>query len=148
MQRHHTGSGRATVIPPDWAAHHRLAALGTMTATVEIRHVSAPGALNRETGKRTSEAQAAHYTGGARLQALPAVSGERESGEQQLTVAGYLVTVELNASAASKVGDIIKVTDVDSNGDPALVGRELRVTGEGPGSLAWERDLAAALDLG
>ena len=149
MQRHHTGSGRAKVIPADWAAHHRQVAIGTMTATVTIRPSgSTAGALDPDTGKRASEARPAHYTGGARLQALPAVPAERESGEQQITVAGYLVTVELAASAATKVGDVIKVTAVDDNGDPALVDRELRVTGVGPGSLAWERDLFASLDLG
>lgn len=148
MERHHTGSGRRTVIPADWSAHHRGAVLGTMTATVEIRHVGSSGAIDPETGKRTSTALDAHYTGGARVQAQPAMGSERESAAQQVTIAGYLVTVELEASEACKVGDVLKVTAVDDNGDPALVGRQFRVDAVTYGSLAWERDLIVLDNLG
>lgn len=149
MERHHTGSGRQRVIPEDWAAHNTPVVLGTMTATVELRHPGGtPGAFDDETGTRASTPHAPHYTGGARIQVQPILGGDRTTGEQRVTVVGYLVVVERNASTGTQVDDILKVTAVDDNGDPALVDRELRVTGVAYGALTWERDLSALDDLG
>lgn len=149
MQRHHTGSGRQRVIPTDWSAHHQPAVLGTMTAAVAIRHPGGtPGAFDEETGERGTTQHDPHYTGQARIQAQPVIGTDRTTGEQKVTVAGYLVVVSRDASAATQVDDVLKVTAVDANGDPALVGRELRITGVAYGALTWERDLTALDDLG
>lgn len=149
MLRHHVGSGRRAVIPSGWSAHHRAVTEGAMTATVEARRPGGTeGAMNPATGERTVTPFAPHYTGKARIQIVPMFGGDTETAGQQVTTAGYLVTVKLAGSDGWKVDDLVKVTAVDANGDPTLVGRELTVTVVARGSLAWERDLRCTDDLG
>lgn len=136
------------VIPKDWAAHHRPTVAGTWTATCTIRRPGGTaGDFDEETGKRPIEPYAAHYDGPCRVQAM-VDAGEREAAGQQVTVAGYLVVVERDTSAETEVGHVVKITAVDDNGHPDLVGRELTVTGVVYGSLAFERDLTCNADLG
>lgn len=141
MRRHHNGSGRRPVIPADWAAHHRPVAEGTMTGTCEIRHPGGTTSFDPATGTRDTVPHPPHHTGPARLQARPAETSAGVAGEQQITTYEYLVVVDLDGSADTKVGDLVTVTAVDDNGDAALVGQMLTVTGVSSGSLAWERDL-------
>lgn len=150
MLRHHVGSGRRAVIGADWSAHHRPVVAGTWTATVAIRRPGVTqGGFNEETGTYDDpQPYPPHHTGKARVQVEPMFSGERDSAGQEVTVAGYLVVVDRDTSVDTEVGDICKVTAVDDNGDPALVDRELTVSGVAYGSLAWERDLTAIDDLG
>lgn len=151
MDRHHTGSGRRPVVPPDWAAHHRPVSAGAMTATVEIRPAGGtPGAFNDTTGKRDPATPfAAHYTGPARIQPQPVLGTQQTiSGGQEISSLTYLVAIELAGADGCKVGDLVKVTAVDDNGDPTLVDRTLTVEGVARGSLSWERDLVCTDDLG
>lgn len=137
------------VIPEGWSAHHQPVVAGTWTAEVEIR---APGGtegdFDPETGIRETVPYEPHHTGKARFQVEPIFAADRETGGQQVSVAGYLVVVDRDGSVATEVGHLVKVTGVDENGDPALVGRPLTVTGVAYGSLAWERDLTCIDDLG
>lgn len=149
MQRHHPGSGRRPVIPSDWSAHHRPVVEGTFTAEVEIREPGGtPGPRDPGTGVVPVTPHAAHYADGARIQVAPVFSAERDSAGQEITVAGYLVVVNRDTSAQTEVGHVVKVTAVDDNGDPALVDRELTVSGVAYGSLSWERDLICIDQLG
>lgn len=150
MQRHHIGSGRRSVIPPGWAVHHRPVAAGAMTASIAIRPPGGiPGEFDETTGRRGPTVPLpAHYTGPARIQSQP-VFGTREavSGGQEISTLTYLVAIELEGADGCKVGDLVKVTAVDDNGDPTLVDRTLTVAGVARGSLSWERDLLCIDDL-
>lgn len=138
------------VIPEGWSAHHQPVVAGSWTADVTIRPPgNTQGEFNPATGTYDDpQPHPAHYTGRARVQVEPMFAGDREAGGQQVTVAGYLVVVDRDTSTGTEVGHIVKVTGVDDNGDPALVGRELTVSGVAYGSLAWERDLTCTDDLG
>lgn len=148
MQRHHTGSGRRTVIPEGWSAHHRPALASTHSATVELRHAGGtPGTFDRETGKWTGGTSITPYfTGPARVQILPGAEQEAIAGEQEVTTLGYAVMLG-HALAEMQLTDLAKVTAVDSNGDTWLVGRELTVTSIESGSLHWERRLLCTDNL-
>lgn len=143
MLRHHTGSGRRSVIPADWSAHHRGVVRQTWTGGCTIHHpgqAPASGTLDPESGEYPpAAAAAAHFTGACRVQ-VQLTTGQSESAGEQVTVAGYLVVVDQSADAV-KVDDVVTITRVDDNGDPTLFGRRLTVTGVARGTLTWERDL-------
>lgn len=137
------------VIPTGWSAHHRPVVEGTWTGTCTIRRPGVvKGDFDEETLTYESTPHDPHYTGKCRVQVQPIFSGDREAAGQKVTVAGYLVAVDLATSDQTKVDDVVKVTGIDDNGDPTLVGRELTVSGVARGTLAWERDLTAIDDLG
>lgn len=147
MQRHHVGSGRRSVIPADWSAHHRGVVAATHTATITLRHPGGTrGAFNDETGTWAITPFAPYYDGPARIQVLDAGEQERAAGEQQVSTLGYAVMLD-HAVAAMQLEDLATVTAVDANGDTWLVGRELTVKAMETGSLHWERRLLCTDDL-
>lgn len=147
MQRHHVGSGRRTVIPADWSAHHRGLLAGTRTATVTLRRPGGtPGAFDPNTGTSTSTPFAAYYTGPARIQVLPSNDQVRMAGEQESSTLGYQVTLDHEVIGV-QLDDLLTVTAVDDNGDDELVDRELTVQSIERGSLHWERRLLCTDDL-
>lgn len=149
MIRHHTGSGRATVIPADWAAHHRPVAAGGMTATIAIRLPGGTPSFNEETGQTTTTPFAPYLSGRARIQVAPVFGGgETVAGGQEITTVSYLVALELEGSDAIAVNHLVDVMGVDDNGGTDLVGRTLKVESVARGSLLFERDLVCIDDLG
>lgn len=129
------------VIPSGWAAGHRGAAEGGMTATVALRQ---PGTTTSwdEANQRTVSTPLAPYATAvpARIQALTNDAKAVDAAEQQITIADYLVAVPLALDPA--VGDLIQVT---ASGDPTLDGRDLTVVDVVRGSLRLERDLFCTL---
>lgn len=149
MKRHHTGSGRRSVIPTDWSAHHRGIVEQTLTAACEIRPSgSTPGIFDPATGTRPNVPHPAHYSGACRVQVLPAIEQEAVTGDQEITTVGYRVTIGHDTATQLDVDDLVKITAVDDNGDPTLVGRTLKVQAFTRGSLTWERDLYCTDTLG
>lgn len=141
MRRHHTGSGRRSVIPPAWSAHHRPAANSTHTAIVELRRPGGtPGDFDRETGTPTVTPHAPYYEGPARIQLLPSETQEVDAAEQEISLTRYAVMLDA-AVTGFALEDLCQVTAVDDNGDTWLVGRELTVYAFESGSLHWERRL-------
>lgn len=142
------------VIPAGWSAHHRPVVNDTFGATIAVRRPGGtPGEFDPETGQTTTTPHDAHYTGGARIQVLPALDQERVTGDQEVTTLGYRVAVAHDAAVepadgTSVVGCLVLVTAVDANGDASLVGRTLTVESLERGSLAWERDLIVTDRLG
>lgn len=137
------------VIPDGWSAHHRPIVAQTFGAAVSIRRPGGTaGDFNETTGVREYTLADPHYVGGARIQVQPIMGGDLNAGEQRVTVVGYLVVVDRDTSTDAQVDDVVLIDNVDDNGDPAMIGRELRVSGVAIGSLAWERDLTALDDLG
>lgn len=140
---------RTRVIPTGWSGHHRPVVAGTFTATCAIRRPGGvPGVFDPETGETPTTAHDPHYTGGCRVQVLPSLEQEAVTGDQEVTTVGYRVSIGYNVTPDLAVGDLVKVTAVDDNGDPTLVDRSLRVESFSRGSLMWERDLVCIDDLG
>ncbi len=120
----------------------------TRTASCEIRDPGGTkGPFNETTGTYPTVPFPPHFTGTARVQQLNAQDMAKLVAEQQVTETGYLVVVDLSADQV-KVGDVVTITTLDDNGDPALVDHELVVRSFGRGSLAWERDLICSDNLG
>ncbi|WP_210651341.1 DUF6093 family protein [Nocardioides sp. SYSU D00065] len=141
MRRHHTGSGRRSVIPADWSAHHRPAANDTHTGTVQLRHAGGiRGTFDKTTGTWSTTPHPPYYAGPARIQLLPSETQEVEAAEQQVSLARYAVMLDADVTGFA-LEDICKVTAVEGNGDAWLVGRELTVYAFGGASLHWERRL-------
>lgn len=147
MQRHHPGSGRRTVIPADWSAHHRPVVAATHTATVALRRPGGTqGAFDDTLGYRPTVPHEPYYTGPARVQVMPVNAGEQLAAEQQVSTLGYAVMLD-HALVGVQLDDVCDVTAVDDNGDDWLVNRELTVRTIESGSLHWERRLICSDDL-
>lgn len=143
--KHHTGSGRRTVIASDWAAAHQPVVDGTLTAaTVSLRDPQAPPqstGWDDATQQNVTVPAGPYWTGGARIQILDQQGKQPVVAEDQESVANYLVVVTGSVGAVRE-GHRVKVTDCD---DAALTGRELRVVTVARGSHRWERDLFCEL---
>lgn len=147
MIRHHTGSGRRTVIPADWSAHHRQVFDGTRDATVTLRRPGGTkGAFDPVTGTYPVTPHPAYYTGGARIQILTGTSRDVLAAEQQVTTLRYSVLLDDTVDGA-QVEDLCRVTAMTDNGDQTLIDRDLTVEAVVRGSLHWERRLVCTDDL-
>lgn len=144
MNRHHTGSGRRTVIPPDWAAHHRGAADQTHLVTCSIRHPKAgtPGTFNATTGGYVgASTAAAHFTGPCRVTDVIRAKGLRVIASEEIPEAGYMLILAVGDAPEVTVDDIVTFPQVDDNGDPTLVGKTMAVDSIRRSSLSFERVL-------
>lgn len=146
MLRHHTGSGRRTAIPADWAANHAPVAAGTRNATGTIRRPTTDDGsgwdpATRTTTPATSTAYAAHCT--ARIQSLVTHRSDaaRIVAEDVVITASYLLVVDHDIDPLE--GDEFTVETCP--GDLPLVGRILRVEHVVRGTDRMERDLYANL---
>lgn len=147
MQRHHTGSGRRSVIPVDWSAHHRGVTAATHTVTVTLRRPGGVrGAFDDATGTWATTPYPAYYTGSARVQVLDAGEQEHAAAEQQVSTLGYAVMLD-HAVTTMQLEDLCTITAVDDNGDAWLVDRQMTVKAMETGSLHWERRLLCTDDL-
>lgn len=147
MQRHHTGSGRRAVIPPDWSAHHRQVVDETHTATVTLRRPGGTrGAFDRASGTYPMTPNAVYFTGPARIQVLADTAQVALVAEQESSSLRYAVMLD-HAASGIQLDDLCTVTAVDDNGDASLVGRDLTVESIARGSLHWERRLICTDDL-
>jgi len=144
----HHGRPGTPVIPFTWSAGHRPIVEATFTAECQIRHPGGTPTFDPGTGTTTTLPLAPHYTGGCRVQVLPALEQEAVTGDQEVTTLGYRITVAYDAAGELAVDDLVKFTTVDDNGDPTMVGRTMRVRSFARGSLAWERDIYCTDSLG
>ncbi|HEY1118755.1 MAG TPA: DUF6093 family protein, partial [Acidimicrobiales bacterium] len=144
MPRPQQAHGRpgTPVLPAGWSAGHRPVVEATFTASCEIRHKgTVAGGINQTTGETTRTPNAPHYTGPCTVQVLPALEQAAVTGDQEVTTLGYRVTITYDAAPALKVDDLVKITAVDDNADPTLVGHDLLVQSFVRGSVSWERDI-------
>lgn len=142
MRRHHTGSGRRSVFPPDWQDHHTGVVAGTFTATVTIGDPNASTRTsNPTTGLTDVTPAAAAYSGPA---AIAMVSDPRLLQVVDEPDATSLYQVELPVDVDGvKPGHVVHVV---SSPDPQLVGRDLQVLGPQLGDRRWSRMLHATLN--
>lgn len=136
------------VIPTGWAAALRPTLEATHTTTITWRH---PGATTVGTfdpdslGKETTPT-GAYATGTARVQVLSPAGQDVLVAEDEVQVVGYQVTVDVDTTDYL-VGDIGKVTAVDTDADPTLAGKELRIESVARGSHVFERVLICVENL-
>lgn len=118
------------------------------TADCSIRQPGGTrGAFNSTTGTYANVPFDPHYVGGCRVQVLSTEEQRELVAEEQITSVGYLVVVDLEASLACQVGDLVTITAVDDNGDPKLVAETLQVRSFARGAQPWERDLRCTFPL-
>ena len=141
------GRPGTAVIPTGWAASLRPAAVGTMTATVSVRH---KGSTTVFDGTQTVTTPLPSYAADVPARVLAVTTKEHTvvAAGDPVHVRGYLVTVPVafdNADAAGGVAeeDLVTVTACD---DWALVGKTLRVDDLIRGSDVVERDLFCTLN--
>lgn len=145
--RQHTGRPGTPVIPARWSEAPRTVMAKTRTGCATLRHQgSTPGDFDPVTGGYPDAvAEPAYWTGTCRVQAEALLSAiAHDVAGEDVTTVGYLVTVDVNATDPAdelRIGDLIRVTDLDPNGDKSLIGRDLTIISIGRGTLAWERDL-------
>lgn len=144
MQRHHTGSGRRTVIPTTWGLDHAATAAGTMNATVSLR---APGTTPvwNDTDKRTEVADNTPFaTGIAATVRAVGGSGTQDVVEEQLVIAGYMVSMDRRATGVDSVvvnSEQNTLIDVTACDDPLLVGKTLTAQDIIRSSVRFTRDV-------
>jgi hypothetical protein len=115
-----------------------------MTATCTIRHPGGTRVFDAATGLTTTTPLIPFYSGVCRVQALAVGDNRADVAGQQVSSAGYLITVPWSVDEA-EVDDLVTVT---ASGDGSLTGRTLTVTTVQRGSLRFERDLICLDDLG
>jgi hypothetical protein len=149
VRRHHTGSGRAVVVPDDWATHHAPVAEGLMTqATISLRK---PGSAGTHFDPALGHTVAAPYTPfatdvPARILALTEVRvPPADAVDDQIRILGYRVSIARSHAEAALLPSAI-ITVITCPGDPLLVGRELEVSDVVRGTHLFERDLICTLN--
>lgn len=129
------------VIPTGWAAAHRPTLAATHTVTIAWRAPGGTvGAFDPATLDKTVTPAVAYATTLARVQVLSPQGQDVLVAEDDVTVVGYQVTVDVGTTDY-KVGHIGKVTAVDDNADPTLAGKSLRIESVARGSHVFERVL-------
>lgn len=141
MERHHVGSGRRSVIPDDWAAHHQGVAEGTMRGRVNIRVPGTTQTWNPATEQNDLTPKAPLYSDvPARVQALSGEARTVQLADDTEVIADYLVVIPADKVVAG--GHLVDVADTE---DPALTGLTLRVEKAVLGTERFERDLFCTL---
>lgn len=141
------------VIPPRWSDAPRAVVAKTRTGCCELRHAgSTPGEFDPSNGTYPdAQEHPAYWSGTCRIQVAPIFGGGQEDAVgEPVTTVGYLIAVDLDADDPAdevRVGDLVKVTVLDDNGDQSLVGRDLTLQSVARGTLAWERDLVCVDQL-
>jgi hypothetical protein len=138
------GRPRTPVIDAGWEDQHRPVAEKTMTATCTIRHPGGTKVFDTTTGLTTTTPLIPFYIGVCRVQALAVGDNRADVAGQQVSSAGYLITVPWSVDEVA-VDDQVTVT---GSSDGSLTGLTLTVTTVQRGSLRFERDLICLDDLG
>lgn len=143
----HTGRPGTAVIPERWSEAPRLIVGKTLTGCGTLRHAgSTPGDFDPTTGTYPDAAAApVYWTGACGIAVDPQFATHAEDAvDEPVTTIGYTVEIDLGATDPAdeiRVGDLFRPAQLDGNGDPSLIGRDLTVTSIARGSLTWERVL-------
>jgi len=137
------------VIPDGWSEHHRPVTEGAFQSSVELLNPgTGPGKTSDWTfdGGLTDGAPDVLWNGRARIQQLANQASLTDAADQLIVPNLYLVVIPKDAPQPTADVTRVKVTAVDSNGDPSLVGKVLTVLSVETGTHTWERDLTCILD--
>lgn len=149
MRRHHTGSGRAVVLPDDWAAHHAQVAEGLMTqATISLRKPGGTGSHFDAGVGHTVTTPFPPFAADvpARILALTEVRvPPADAVDDQIRIIGYRVSIPRGHAEADLLPSAV-ITVITCDGDLLLEGRELEVSDVVRGTHLFERDLICTLN--
>lgn len=127
---------------PQFEARHRPTANGQLTAECVItRPSSTPNAWDDAAGQNVYPTPSSVYSGACRVQRQAEATAVTVA-DRTVPVAGFVVVIPTTA-ALVQVNDVVEVTVCV--GDPALVGRTLKVRYALRGSITWQRDLICDL---
>lgn len=141
MNRHHTGSGRRSVIPTDWETHHAGVAAQTHTATVKISLPGGEPVFNEETKQTETPEATQAYDGTARIQLESATSDRAQTADDEVALRRYVISIDRGATGITPE-HVVKVTACS---DTDLVGRTLHIGAISHGSLRFETALHCTL---
>lgn len=145
----HTGRLGTQVIPARWSEAPRTIVAKAFTGCGSLRHAgSTSGSFDAETGTYPDAvARTTYWSGACSVAVEPLFANHAEDTAQEpVTTVGYTIELDLSATDPAdelRIGDLFHVDQLDSNGDPLLVGRDLTITSIARGSLAWGRVLGA-----
>lgn len=136
---------RWSVIPPGWEETHRPTAESSMTALCDILEPNGPEPYEPDPLWQPWVTTATGVP--CRVQEQRDL-GNPVVGDQPTMTRRYLVVIPLDKDPGVRVGEdghIIRVTGYKTghDGDPRLIGRDLRAWSIMHGSLVWERDILA-----
>lgn len=129
--------------PADWAGAGVLVQVGDVwTAECTIQRPGGErGAFDTTTGTYPVTQPDPHYTGLCRVEVMSQVDQQADTADEIVTAIKYLVIVDLATSTNVHVEDVVTFTGNLENGDPAMVGRSLKVRSFARGSMPWQRNL-------
>jgi hypothetical protein len=143
VRRHHTGSGRAKVIPDDWQEQHAGVIAQTFTATVTIGDPEAAATpFNDTTGQTTVTPAAPVYSGSAAIAVVARTDRIVAAADELESTRIYEVTLPW-AVAGIKPGHVVHVV---TSSDTMLVGRDLAIDTAQLGDRRFSRVLHATLN--
>jgi hypothetical protein len=125
-----------SVVPAQWAEHHRPTAEASFTARIAFYHAGEPEPWPLPEGWT---GQTAFHEADCRIQQLNR-EGVTAAAGQPTNLHDYLVVVPISTPTIQP-GEGGDYGIVVSASDPLLVGRRLDVRDVQHGSLMWERDL-------
>jgi hypothetical protein len=145
VRRHHTGSGRRTVVDVDWESHLAPAVEGFMTeATVHLRRPGGTSLFNVSTGV-TDVVPYVPFATFVPAKIQPIAASEVAVVEERAWILGYRVAVPVTvAPSPSQLDEGVEVVVVTCS-DPMLVGTTMRVTDVVRGTHLLERELVVEL---
>lgn len=135
------GLPNTRVIHDDWSVHHQATAAGGMTALCVVTRAGEP-AFNELLGHDVMPEPTTLYKGACRVRRLEANEQQRITGDREITIRDYMVSLLAEADAVM-VNDTVTITG--SEDDTQLVGRTLRIRDVAYGSLHWQRNLSCEL---
>jgi hypothetical protein len=148
MRHHHLGSGRRTVVHPDWETSQATVVAGFMTqATITLRKPGATTIYDDNLG-RTVSTPFPPFALNVPANITPIMGGGAASGvvEEQVYVLGYRVSVaRALAPTTTQLDEGIQIYVVSCS-DPLLVGVTMHVTEIVRGAHRFQRDLIADIN--
>lgn len=143
MRRHHTGSGRRTVLPSDWeTALAPVVEQFMLEATVNLRAPGSTTVFDEGLG-RTVTTVLPPFAIGVVAKITPISASEVGVVEQQAWILGYRVLLPISTPTAQLDEGIM--VDVVTCSDAMLVGKALRVTDVVRGTHLLQRELVTDL---
>jgi hypothetical protein len=145
VNRHHTGSGRATttVIPGDWQPHHAGVIAQTYDATVTIGNPeAATSAFNDTTGTTVVTPAAAIYDGPAAIAVVADTDRLVDAADEQASTRLYEISLPVDVAGIEPN----HVVHVNSSPDAMLTGRDLAIDTTQLGDRRFSRVLHATLN--
>lgn len=133
----------ASIIHPDFTAHHAATILAGMTCTVRLSHPGGMGARDTTTGATPQLLPEAYYEGPGRIQVQSQQTPNDTTSDRRLVTGAYLVAVPVDVGGTPARLDLVDV--LDCRDDPLLTGLRLVVVDVPMDSIILQRSLGCDL---